>query len=281
MEETTISKSSTIKGVIFFVVITFLVSALLDFPVFSSTAISSTTIGLWLVMWVPGLVGLVCSLMFTLPKRSFGLTVVGRMEWVVFAVVSPGAILLLAYVPAWVTGLADFNLGGVSVRPLPFMLVGAFLRALGEEIGWRGFLFPALRSIWAFNQSALVSGIIWAAWHFPAIIYGGLPYNSSGLPIWYELTTIGITIVAMSYVLSYARERSGSVWIAALLHGVFNWFAARIVTPLTIEKPITKFIVGDYGIFLMLASVFAAYLIYRIYIGKSTYFETQSKTVPN
>src|SRR5262249_52667864 len=39
--------------------------------------------------------------------------------------------------------------------------------ALGEEIGWRGFLVPELSKITSFPKTALISGIIWSIWHYP------------------------------------------------------------------------------------------------------------------
>lgn len=46
------------------------------------------------------------------------------------------------------------------------MLTGV-ATAAGEEIGWRGFLVPELAKGLPFTAVALVSGIIWAAWHYP------------------------------------------------------------------------------------------------------------------
>ena len=37
--------------------------------------------------------------------------------------------------------------------------------ALGEEIGWRGFLVPELRKTTSFTATSLISGIVWSLWH--------------------------------------------------------------------------------------------------------------------
>ena len=54
--------------------------------------------------------------------------------------------------------------------------------ATGEEIGWRGFLVPELAKVLPFTGVALVSGLIWASWHYPitAVVYrdAGLPPGS-------------------------------------------------------------------------------------------------------
>ena len=51
----------------------------------------------------------------------------------------------------------------------------------GEEIGWRGLLVPELAKMTSFTKTALISGIVWAAWHMPAIFLAD--YNSGGTPI--------------------------------------------------------------------------------------------------
>src|SRR5439155_16502189 len=52
-----------------------------------------------------------------------------------------------------------------------FGLAKSLGSALGEEIGWRGFLVPALFKKLGFTGTALVSGIIWACWHYPLLIW--------------------------------------------------------------------------------------------------------------
>ena len=36
-------------------------------------------------------------------------------------------------------------------------------RALGEEIGWRGFLVPELSKVTGFTGTALINGLMWSA----------------------------------------------------------------------------------------------------------------------
>ncbi|PHZ84721.1 CPBP family intramembrane glutamic endopeptidase [Paremcibacter congregatus] len=42
---------------------------------------------------------------------------------------------------------------------------------LGEELGWRGFLIWELRKVMPFGVVSLVSGLIWATWHWPLVVY--------------------------------------------------------------------------------------------------------------
>ena len=97
--------------------------------------------------------------------------------------------------------------------------------AFGEELGWRGMLFPTLSERMSPRVAALVTGIIWGLWHAPAIAMGhnyGMVY--AGFPI-VGILTMTLTCTAMSCWLCLLRQRSGSVWPCALAHGAFNAIA--------------------------------------------------------
>ena len=94
--------------------------------------------------------------------------------------------------------------------------------AFGEELGWRGMLYPTLSERMPKHSAALVTGIIWGLWHAPAIAMGhnyGMGYE--GFPIT-GILTMTLLCTAMSCCLSLLRTRSGSVWPCALAHGAFN-----------------------------------------------------------
>jgi membrane protease YdiL (CAAX protease family) len=64
-------------------------------------------------------------------------------------------------------------------------LVGApvmnMIPSLGEEIGWRGFLLPALEPL-GQTKAAVFSGMIWALWHTPMILLLGFGYGRQAFP---------------------------------------------------------------------------------------------------
>jgi len=94
--------------------------------------------------------------------------------------------------------------------------------AFGEELGWRGMLYPTLAGLMSERSAALVTGIIWGLWHAPAIAMGhnyGMGYE--GFPI-AGILTMTLLCTAMSCWLSLLRTHSGSVWPCALAHGAFN-----------------------------------------------------------
>ena len=40
-------------------------------------------------------------------------------------------------------------------------------RGYGEEVGWRGFLQPAVRQRRSALSAAVIVSVAWAAWHLP------------------------------------------------------------------------------------------------------------------
>jgi len=103
---------------------------------------------------------------------------------------------------------------------------------LGEEIGWRGFFIYELRKLFSFGTVSLISGLIWAIWHWP-IIY--LIYMGSG-NLLFHVTAFTVMILAISVILAYYTFRSNSLWPAALFHSAHNIYIQKIFTPLTITN---------------------------------------------
>lgn len=91
------------------------------------------------------------------------------------------------------------------------------LFALGEEYGWRGVLADELRPLGLW-RATLLTGVLWGLWHAPIIMLG---HNYGDQWRWGILVMITWT-VPLSYVLTWSRERTGSVLAPAMLHGAFN-----------------------------------------------------------
>ena len=138
-----------------------------------------------------------------------------------------------------------------------FGLVRSVSSALGEEIGWRGFLVPELSKTFSFTSTALISGLVWALWHYPILIFGD--YNA-GTATWYALTCFTVMVVADSFIMAWLRLRSGSLWTGALLHASHNLYIQAIFTPLTKDTGKTAWFIDEFGAVLPLITV--AFAIY-------------------
>ena len=116
------------------------------------------------------------------------------------------------------------TLGGITYAPL----INAFF-ALGEEIGWRGFLYPQLRARFGRQKAWLLGGAIWGAWHWPLIALIGYEYGATaGNAAGYALSPVSgmllfcVVMVAWGILHDRLYEKSGSIWVPALLHGAIN-----------------------------------------------------------
>jgi len=128
---------------------------------------------------------------------------------------------------------------------------------LGEEIGWRGFLVPELAKQMSFTKVSLLSGIVWAAWHTPVLLFAD--YNA-GTNRWYALGCSTMVLVSASFILAWLRLKSESVWPAALLHASHNLFVPGVFDNLTRNTGSTFWYTTEFGAGLAIVSaVFAVY----------------------
>lgn len=233
------------------------------------------------LMWSPGLAALLTKRIFgepiaELPWRWGG----ARFAWLAYLI--PLAYALPVYVVAWVTPLGAFadaaalqktaeQFGWRNFPPaltlVLFVLLTAVIglvaktsRALGEEIGWRGFLVPELNKVVGFTGVSVISGLMWAAYHFPTLLLGD--YNK-GAPAWFSLVCFTLMVVADSFILAWLTLRSNSLWPAAIFHGSHNLFIQSIFTPLTRDTGPTKFVIDEFGIGLVVTVGIAALICSR------------------
>jgi uncharacterized protein len=155
-----------------------------------------------------------------------------------------------------------------SVITLVVTFVFSTLAAAGEEIGWRGFLLPQLTKIWNIKTAVIVAGLIWAVWHLPIIVAGlYLP----GTPLWYQIPTFVIEIMAVTVIMAVLRLTSNSLWPTILLHGSHNFFDQAIFGPLT-NGANKSYFVGETGLITVLVSILVAagiVLLFRTQTGQA------------
>lgn len=111
--------------------------------------------------------------------------------------------------------------GALIALQLVTLPLAAFINlipALGEELGWRGWLLPKLMPLGPV-AAIVISGVIWGLWHAPLILLG---YNYPDAPPWLGLTAMVGMCIVFGAVFGWLRLRSGSVWPPALAHAAFN-----------------------------------------------------------
>ncbi|HET7038224.1 MAG TPA: type II CAAX endopeptidase family protein [Thermomicrobiaceae bacterium] len=107
---------------------------------------------------------------------------------------------------------------GLAAVPLWIVTSG-----FGEELGWRGYLLPALQRRHGALQATLLIWLVWTGWHLPYFFY--LPgYQQMGL---IGIPELAFSLLAGAILLTWLHNGSGgSLLLVILWHGLFNVFTA-------------------------------------------------------
>ena len=59
---------------------------------------------------------------------------------------------------------------GLPIMPALLMFIAFFVGALGEELGWSGYILARLQTRWTALQSGLILGAVGVAWHLVPLL---------------------------------------------------------------------------------------------------------------
>src|SRR5215207_4035314 len=262
--------SDTNKATVFTVLV--LLMALVAAMVIRALGITSGFIAAALYMFTPAEAALIMLLIVTREGFSregwkvLGLHRLGLNVWWM-AFLAALLVSLVATAIVWATPLASVVVpqNGVGGRLIGFLIQVVLFTltfVLGEELGWRGYLLPKLLSV-GWTRALVLVGLVHAAWHMPLIFLTPL-YHSAGNRLIVLLLFVG-TIVAESFFLGYLRIYAGSVWPASLGHSVHNaaWGILVAFTATSSPVVVNEYLVGDYGILMLVGVVVAAIWVRR------------------
>jgi membrane protease YdiL (CAAX protease family) len=136
--------------------------------------------------------------------------------WLV-ALAIPFGVALIARVLLVVSGQPIEGVGSITA-----IEVVLFVLVIGEEIGWRSFLQPRLRTRLGLASAGLVTGVAWTLWHLPMYLAPGQgPTAFLAFAAW---------VVPLAVVMGIVAEGTRfSALVATVLHG-----AANIATPIVL-----------------------------------------------
>ncbi|MGV9679429.1 CPBP family glutamic-type intramembrane protease [Nocardia sp. NPDC003482] len=98
--------------------------------------------------------------------------------------------------------------------------------ALGEEIGWRGWLLPRLTDRLGVPIALITTGVVWGLWHAPLTLLG---YGFTDLGAWAALAYIPFCAI-FGTLLGWLRLWTGSVWPSTVAHAANNTIASVLAT---------------------------------------------------
>lgn len=237
------------------------------------------------VMWTPGLVSLLYRLIAGLGFKDVGWKL-GSIKYWSLAFFVPFIVAAIAYTISWLMGINEFRFPSeellqrnqvgssleliVKIYPIAF-LYGAFA-ALGEEIGWRVFLIPKLYNT-SIRYPLIVSSLIWGAWHFPLILWGG--YASSSLPT-VSLFLFTVMILVSGVFVGWLRMMSGSIWVAMIYHAAHNLFLQTAFEVFNKPGPKAELLAGESGVIPCLVYI-VIFLIGKRFVGNFEKHQLQTK----
>ena len=227
--------------------------------------------GSMVYMWCPGLAAIITSLVTRRSLKAIGWT--SKLKWLGIGWLLPIAFGFVAYGLVWITGLGGVPKesfivnGGMTIgmpgKPAWEIIVAAFayisvlmlppstITALGEEIAWRGFLVPELADCVGARGACVFSGVVWALWHMPAILWHGYG-GESGTPKTYQVACFTAMVMLSAIVMGWLRLKSGSVWPSALVHATHNAVIQNFFDHITTPKAYSAWFVGEFGCALLL-----------------------------
>ena len=155
-----------------------------------------------------------------------------RPRWYLVALVGiPAACLAAAAVlPGGADALATPSRAGMAVTFLAYLVLGFFSGPLFEEPGWRGFALPRLEVAHGPLGGTLLLGVLWGAWHLPQFLVPAWAAENGGAD---PLTVIEflLLVVALSPLLTWVYNSTGSLWIAMVVHASINASLAAVPAP--------------------------------------------------
>jgi len=166
-------------------------------------------------------------------------------------------IIVLAFISSYLPTLFG---GATMQKPLymavlsfPMMIIGGGV----EEIGWRGFLQPALQKKFSIFISTMIVSIIWAVWHLPLWFIPGT--NQSQRNFIYFI----ITLIAISFIYSIIYNATKSIFMCIVYHAFMNSFWSVFVPN---DKILPAFSTLIFGI--------CIFTVYKLVIKRKSVFLT-------
>ncbi|MFZ0332611.1 MAG: type II CAAX endopeptidase family protein [Candidatus Acidiferrales bacterium] len=263
-------------SIVVYLVLTFAFSAVFYRLIIHNGSLSAHG-GLFVLalMWSPGTAGLLTRLFFQGNLRGHGWGW-GKTKYQFTSYWIPLAYAAVVYVPLWIAGFSNFHapvigrllgrfglhgsVAGYFVLIATLGMAQSCTSALGEELGWRGFLVPQLAKVMPFGGVALTSGVIWSLWHYPLILLAN--YRGAG-PTWYSLMCFTVMVLGISFLFAWMRLKSGSVWTGMFLHASHNIFIQGFFDPLTRQATATRYLIGEFGAGLAIVAIIIAAIFYE------------------
>ncbi len=174
---------------------------------------------------------------YLIPLCWFGPAIVASLGGAIFYIIFPDMFDLTgsyiqSQLPEGVNILDELAKAGINykmyiviaiIQSVTYAPLINMLLALGEEVGWRGFLYPELNKSMGKIPTWLLGGFIWGAFHFPVMILAGYEYGTS----YFAFPVVGMIVfcifcIALGLISEIIYDKTKCIWYPSLLHGAVN-----------------------------------------------------------
>lgn len=200
-----------------------------------------------MMMLIPALVAIILRLVFAEGFRNSGFRFGKFKNYLYMLAFIVGFIILsilansliFGKAPDWKlthSGMNAMTLMGKPASPFgfwafQFLIIGLLgnitfpiIMMLGEEYGWRPYLFQKLLPM-GFWKANIITGVIWGLWHAPVILMG---YNY-GMYTWVGVLLFVVVTTLLGTLFNYMYVRGNSVILTAMGHGWFNGLVPSVL----------------------------------------------------
>ena len=246
-----------------YLIITLGISLLIEIAYIITAKITGSGNGFFMVaiLWTPAITAFVFAIKYYKRISMLGVTI-GKATPILLGLFLPVVYLLISYLISWAIagdqtiGLETLatNLGWKAESkdlPIFFILshvaVGIFpscIGAFGEELGWRGFMYPVMERVHGRKKALLYSGLIFALWQLPLVIAGLYEVQTV---LWYGVIMFIIYQTVLGFILAWLRSVSKSILPPLFIHASTNLFGQLVFRQLS-TKSMVPYLAGETGI---------------------------------
>ena len=189
----------------------------------------------------------------------------GHFMWYFIAVLAPlfmgliGCLLVTCSLHAGFSFKNDYSFFVNMLNPaisLDMVYFNMFI-LLGEELGWRAYLYDKLEELFSGNHkravslSVIIGGTLWGLWHAQLVVVSGLNYGKdyAGYP-YVGIILMCISCIFFFFFLQLLRKKTDSVIAPTLAHAVIDSCIPAIVSMFLSgnESGNIQFTFGIYGL---------------------------------
>ena len=217
------------------------------------------------IMWIPAITAIVLTLKYYKRIGILGVNI-GKASPILLGLFLPFIYLILSYLLSWAIfrdktiGLEALatNFGweaGKGDLPVLFILshvvvgiIPGCAGAFGEELGWRGFMYPVMERVTGRKKALVYSGLIYAFWYLPLVISGLYEIKTV---LWYGVIMFSIYSVVLGMILAWLRSVSDSILPPLLIHASGNMFGQLVFQQLGTDNSV-NYLAGETGIITIL-----------------------------